>query len=73
MESDESVIRQYKAYQAAKGRPVEPWPGSVPCPDCQGNGVHVKTIPLLKIKVGRVCKTCKGAGYLPGEKNEVNL
>lgn len=66
MESDESVIRQYKAYRAAKGLATGPSPDGVPCPDCQGNGVHVKRVPILGIKVGRVCKTCGGTGDING-------
>ena len=35
------------------------------CPECQGKGLHLKKLPLLKVDVGKVCKTCGGSGYLP--------
>lgn len=49
-------------------------PGSIPpklegnctiCPDCQGKGLLLKKLPLLKVDVGKVCKTCGGSGYVP--------
>ena len=30
-----------------------------------GRGLHLKKLPLLKVDVGKVCKTCVGSGYLP--------
>ena len=62
----ERVFGQYQKYR-------ETHPGSTPpkpegdcmiCPDCQGKGLHLKKLPLLKVDVGKVCKTCRGSGYL---------
>ena len=31
----------------------------------QGKGLLLKKLPLLKVDVGKVCKTCGGSGYVP--------
>lgn len=60
-ESDQDVINGYKAYMEAKGKPVGQ-SGGTPCPDCGGNGVVVKKIPILNVKCGKVCRKCGGTG-----------
>ncbi len=63
-ESDEDVIQSYQAYRRAKGLPVGREGGNTPCTVCGGIGCRVKRIPLLGIKVARVCKACGGVGYI---------
>ena len=63
----ERVFEQYQKYHEAHpgSTPPKPEGNCVICPDCQGKGLHLKKIPLLKVDVGKVCKTCGGSGYLP--------
>ena len=63
----EQVFEQYQKYcEAYPGfTPSKPEGNGVICPDCQGKGLHLKKLPLLKVDVGKVCKTCGGSGYLP--------
>lgn len=61
----EDVAAEYRKYREEKGQDCTPCPGCVPCPDCGGDGVVVKEIPILRVKAGKICKTCGGRGYLP--------
>ena len=57
----ERVFEQYQKYREAHPGSTAPKPEG----DCQGKGLHLKKLPLLKVDVGKVCKTCGGSGYLP--------
>lgn len=63
----ERVFEQFQMYREAHpgSTPPKPEGNCVICPDCQGKGLHLKKLPLLKVDVGKVCKTCGGSGYLP--------
>lgn len=63
----EYVFQQYQKYKEAHPGSVPPMPEGdcMICPDCQGNGLHMKKLPLLKVDIGKVCKACGGSGYLP--------
>lgn len=63
----EQIFNQFQQYREAHPNSTSPKPKGdcVMCSDCQGKGLHLKKIPLLKIDVGKVCKTCGGSGYLP--------
>lgn len=63
----EYVFEQYQNYRKTYPNSVQPKPEGecIVCPDCQGKGLHLKKLPLLKVDVGKVCKTCGGSGYLP--------
>lgn len=63
----EQTLEQYIRYRETYPNSVQPKPEGdcIICPDCQGKGLHLKKLPLLKVDVGRVCKTCGGSGYLP--------
>ena len=63
----ERTWEQYKNYRETYPNSVQPKPkvDCILCPDCQGKGLHLKKLPLLKVDVGRVCKTCGGSGYVP--------
>ena len=63
----ERVFEQFQTYREAHPGATQPKPegNCVICPDCQGKGLHLKKLPLLKVDVGKVCKTCGGSGYLP--------
>lgn len=63
----ERVFEQYQKYREAHpgSTPPKPEGDCMICPDCQGKGLHLKKLPLLKVDVGKVCKTCGGSGYLP--------
>lgn len=63
----EDILEQYSKYCEAYPGAVRAKPEGdcVLCPDCQGRGLHIKRLPLLKVDVGKVCKTCGGSGYLP--------
>lgn len=63
----ERVWEQYQRYRETYPNSVQPKPEGdcTVCPDCQGKGLHLKKLPLMKIDVGKVCKTCGGSGYLP--------
>lgn len=62
----EQVFRQFNQYLQAHPDSVPPRPerGYVCCPECQGKGVHVKRMPVLKVSVGKVCQFCGGSGCL---------
>jgi len=62
----EQTWEQYKRYRETYPNSAQPKPESdcIVCPDCQGKGLHLKKLPLLKVDVGRVCKTCGGSGYI---------
>lgn len=68
----EKVFEQYQKYRETYTHSVQPKPegDSVVCPDCQGKGLHLKKLPLLKVDVGKVCKTCGGSGYVPVYKSD---
>ncbi len=63
----EQTWEQYKRYRETYPNSVQPKPEGdcTVCPDCQGRGLLLKKLPLLKVDVGKVCKTCGGSGYLP--------
>jgi hypothetical protein len=63
----EQTWEQYKRYRETYPHSVQPKPEGdcIVCPDCQGKGLHLKKLPLLKVDVGKVCKTCGGSGYVP--------
>ena len=60
------MLEQYKRYRETYPNSVQPKPEGdcTVCPDCQGKGLLLKKFPLLKVDVGKVCKTCGGSGYL---------
>lgn len=62
----ERVFEQYQKYREAHPgyTPQKPEGNCVICPDCQGKGLYLKKLPLIKVDVGKVCKTCGGSGYL---------
>lgn len=64
-QTDEDVAAAYRKYRREKG--LDTGQDGVPCPDCNGNGMIVKEIPILRVKTGKICKTCGGSGYLPKE------
>ena len=63
----ERVFEQYQKYRETYPNSVQPKPEGdcIVCPDCQGKGLLLKKLPLLKVDVGKICKTCGGSGYLP--------
>ncbi|MDE7430015.1 MAG: hypothetical protein K2N00_12275 [Lachnospiraceae bacterium] len=63
----ERVFEQYQKYREAHpgSASLKPEGNCVICSDCQGKGLHLKKLSLLKVDVGKVCKTCGGFGYLP--------
>jgi len=62
----EYVFEQYQQYRKAHPGSMQSTPegDGIICPDCQGKGLLLKELPLLRVDVGRVCKTCGGSGYL---------
>lgn len=62
----EQVFRQFNQYLQAHpdSTPQRTEGGSVCCPECQGKGIHVKRMPVLKVSVGKVCQFCGGSGQL---------
>ncbi len=70
-QTDEDVAAAYREYRKEKGLETGqdgvPGRDCRPCPDCNGNGMVVKEIPILRVKAGKICKTCGGRGYLPKE------
>ena len=62
----EQMWEQFERYRETYPNSVQPKPEGdcIVCPDCQGKGLHPKKLPLLKVDVGKVCKTCGGSGYL---------
>lgn len=63
----EQILRQFEQYRAANPGSVRPKPeGDCRlCPDCEGRGARVKKLPLIKLDVAKICKTCGGSGYVP--------
>lgn len=63
--SAEQAFSQFEKYREANLNSVKPKPEGdcVPCPDCNGKGILFKKV--LKMDVGKVCKTCGGSGYVP--------
>lgn len=61
----EQVFGQFEKYRETNPDSVRPKPEGycVPCPDCKGKGIIFKKV--LKLDVGKVCKTCGGSGYVP--------
>lgn len=66
------VFEQYQKYREAHPGSTSPKPegNCVICPDCQGKGLLLKKLPLLKVDAGKVCKTCSGSGYVPIYKRD---
>ena len=60
----EQVFGQFEKYREANPDSVKPKPEGdcVPCPDCNGKGIIFKKV--LKLDIGKVCKTCGGSGYV---------
>lgn len=65
IQAAERVFGEFEKYKEAHPNSVKPKPGGdcVPCPDCNGKGIIFKKV--LKLDVGKVCKTCGGSGYVP--------
>lgn len=61
----EQVFGQFEKYREAHPGSVRPKPegNCVFCPDCDGKGLIVKRV--LKLDIGKVCRTCGGSGYVP--------
>ena len=59
------MFDQFEKYKEVHPNSVKPKPegDSVPCPDCNGKGITFKKV--LKLDIGKVCKTCGGSGYVP--------
>ena len=59
------MFEQFENYKEAHPNSVNPKPEGdcVPCPDCNGKGIIFKKV--LKLEIGKVCKTCGGSGYVP--------
>lgn len=70
-QTEEDVAAAYREYRKEKGletgQDSVPCGDCMPCPDCNGNGMVVKEIPILRVKAGKICKTCGGRGYMPKE------
>lgn len=64
-QTEEDVAAAYQEYRKEKG--LDMGQEGAPCPDCNGAGMVVKEIPILRVKAGKICKTCGGSGYLPKE------
>ena len=60
----EQIFSQFEQYREANPDSVRPKPEGdcVPCPDCNGKGIIFKKV--LKLDIGKVCKTCGGSGYV---------
>lgn len=63
--SAEQIFGQFEEYREAHPGSVRPKPEGdcVLCPDCKGKGIIAKRV--LKLDIGKVCKTCGGSGYVP--------
>lgn len=60
-----AIFSQFDAYRAAHTDSFRPRPAdAVPCPACAGRGIFPKRLPILKVEVGKVCRTCGGSGYV---------
>lgn len=64
-QTEEDVAAAYREYRKEKG--LDMGQEGTPCPDCNGKGMVVKEIPILRVKAGKICKTCGGSGFLPKE------
>ncbi len=64
-QTEEDVAAAYREYRKEKGLDTER--EGLPCPECNGAGMVVKEIPILRVKTGKICKTCGGSGFLPKE------
>ncbi|MCI8387708.1 MAG: hypothetical protein HFE63_04505 [Clostridiales bacterium] len=62
----EQILDQFQRYCEANPGAVRPKPEDdcTLCPACQGKGIHFKKLPIVKLDVGKVCKTCGGSGYI---------
>lgn len=69
---DFEKFEQYQKYREVHpgSTPPKPEGDCIICPDCQGKGLHLKKLPLLKVDVGKVCKTCGGSGYVPAHVSD---
>ena len=63
--SAEQIFGRFEEYREAHPGSTRPKPEGdcVPCPDCEGKGIIAKRV--LKLDIGKVCKTCNGSGYVP--------
>lgn len=63
--SAEQIFGQFEEYRETHPGSVRPKPEGdcVLCPDCKGKGIIAKRV--LKLDIGKVCKTCGGSGYVP--------
>lgn len=63
--SAEQIFGQFEEYRKTRPGSVRPKPEGdcVLCPDCKGEGIIAKRV--LKLDIGKVCKTCGGSGYVP--------
>ena len=61
----EQIFGEFEKYKAANPDSVKPKPEGnfVPCPECKGKGIIFKKV--VKLDIGKVCKTCGGSGYVP--------
>ena len=61
----EQMFEQFEKYKEVHPNSVKPKPEGdcILCPNCNGKGVIFKKV--LKLDVGKVCKTCGGSGYVP--------
>lgn len=59
------MFEQFEKYKEAHPNSVKPKPEGdcILCPVCNGKGIIFKKV--LKLDVGKVCKTCGGSGYAP--------
>ena len=61
-QTEEDVAAAYREYRKEKGLDTER--DGMSCPECIGAGMVVKEIPILRVKAGKICKTCGGSGFL---------
>ena len=63
--SAEQIFGQFEEYREAHPGSVrlKPEGDCALCPDCKGKGIIAKRV--LKLDIGKVCKTCGGSGYVP--------
>lgn len=62
----QQILEGFGAYRAAHPGAVRPRPAGACaiCPECGGQGVHIRKLPVIHLQVGKVCKTCGGSGYV---------